>query len=62
MTLRIALGQVLAGPAAARAAPRHLLLVSAGVCLVGRAALWATPAVRKLRRAAPAQAAQSSSP
>ncbi|GAA3487309.1 MFS transporter [Streptomyces cremeus] len=48
----IALGQVLAGPALALASPARLLLVSAGVCLVGCVALFAIPAVRGLRRAA----------
>ncbi|MGV9316346.1 MFS transporter [Streptomyces sp. NPDC003691] len=47
----IALGQILAGPATAAAAPDRLLLVSAGVCLAGCAALLATPAVRGLGRA-----------
>ncbi|MGX2993251.1 MFS transporter [Streptomyces sp. JNUCC 64] len=47
----IALGQILAGPATALASPDRLLLISAGACLVGCAALFATPAVRTLRRA-----------
>ncbi|WP_329494610.1 MFS transporter [Kitasatospora herbaricolor] len=51
----IALGQVLAGPATALAAPERLLLVSAGACLAGCAALFATPAIRGLRRAAPTE-------
>ncbi|MFE2915586.1 MFS transporter [Kitasatospora indigofera] len=51
----IALGQILAGPATALASPEHLLLVSAGACLAGCAALFATPAIRGLRRAAPAE-------
>ncbi|MGV9265943.1 MFS transporter [Kitasatospora sp. NPDC003701] len=49
----IALGQVLAGPALALASPGRLLLVSAGACLAGCAALLAIPAIRTLRRAAP---------
>ncbi|MGY3340054.1 MFS family permease [Streptomyces filamentosus] len=49
----IALGQLLAGPAAALAAPRHLLLLAAAACVAGCAALLAVPAVRTLRRAAP---------
>ncbi|MER8045523.1 MFS transporter [Streptomyces sp. NPDC094032] len=49
----IALGQILAGPATALAAPGRLLLVSAATCLVGCAALLAIPAVRTLRRADP---------
>ncbi|MFI1652945.1 MFS transporter [Streptomyces avidinii] len=49
----IALGQILAGPATALASPSRLLLVSAGACLVGCAALFAIPAIRTLRRAAP---------
>ncbi|MET9611267.1 MFS transporter [Kitasatospora indigofera] len=51
----IALGQILAGPATALASPERLLLVSAGACLAGCAALFATPAIRGLRRAAPAE-------
>nr|WP_245385248.1 MFS transporter [Streptomyces avidinii] len=43
----IALGQLLAGPATALASSGRLLLVSAGACLVGCAALFAT------RRSAP---------
>ncbi|GGV26077.1 MFS transporter [Kitasatospora herbaricolor] len=50
----IALGQILAGPATALASPERLLLVSAGACLAGSAALFATPAIRGLRRAVPA--------
>lgn len=50
----ISLGQLLAGPAAALAAPDHLLLVSAGACLAGCAVLFATPAVRGLPRTPPA--------
>lgn len=46
----ISLGQLLAGPALALASPQRLLLVSAGGCLVGCAALLATPAVRRLHR------------
>ncbi|MFT2016777.1 MFS transporter [Streptomyces sp. 796.1] len=46
----ISLGQLLAGPALALASPQRLLLVSAGACLVGCAALLATPAVRRLHR------------
>ncbi|WP_234018986.1 MULTISPECIES: MFS transporter [unclassified Streptomyces] len=49
----IALGQILAGPATALASPERLLLVSAGACLAGCAALFATPAIRTLRRAQP---------
>lgn len=49
----IALGQILAGPATALASPARLLLVSAGTCLVGCAALLAIPAIRTLRRTAP---------
>ncbi|MGW8884602.1 MFS transporter [Streptomyces sp. NPDC055749] len=49
----IALGQILAGPALALASPERLLLVSAGACLAGCVALFATPAIRNLRRAAP---------
>lgn len=52
----IALGQILAGPALALASPGRLLLVSAGACLTGAAALFAIPAIRTLRRAAPAGA------
>ncbi|MER0241376.1 MFS transporter [Streptomyces sp. HSW2009] len=48
----ISLGQLLAGPALALASPQRLLLVSAGGCLVGCAALLATPAVRRLHRVA----------
>ncbi|WP_225448027.1 MFS transporter [Streptacidiphilus sp. P02-A3a] len=47
----IALGQILAGPAIALASPERLLLVSAGACLAGCVALFATPAIRGLRRA-----------
>ncbi|MEE4489825.1 MFS transporter [Streptomyces sp. BE230] len=50
----IALGQILAGPATALASPARLLLVSAGTCLVGCVALLSIPAIRTLRRAAPA--------
>ncbi|SCK35223.1 MULTISPECIES: MFS transporter [unclassified Streptomyces] len=50
----IALGQILAGPALALASPGRLLLVSAGACLAGCAALFAIPAIRSLRRAASA--------
>ncbi len=50
----IALGQMLAGPATALASPGRLMLVSAGACLAGCAALFAIPAIRTLRRAAPA--------
>jgi predicted MFS family arabinose efflux permease len=46
----IAIGQILAGPALALAAPERLLLVSAGVCLAGCVALFAIPAIRGLRR------------
>ncbi|WP_457033337.1 MFS transporter [Kitasatospora sp. P5_F3] len=49
----IALGQLLAGPALALAAPERLLLISAGACLAGCLALLAIPAVRTLRRAGP---------
>ncbi|WP_079178202.1 MFS transporter [Streptomyces mangrovisoli] len=48
----MALGQILAGPAAALAAPGRLLLVSAAACLAGCVALFATPAIRTLPRAA----------
>ncbi|MGY0021002.1 MFS transporter [Streptomyces sp. YJ-C3] len=51
----IALGQILAGPATALASPERLLLVSAGACLAGCAALFAIPAIRTLRRAAPSE-------
>ncbi|MFC9327072.1 MFS transporter [Kitasatospora sp. NPDC057015] len=51
----IALGQILAGPAIALASPDRLLLVSAGACLAGCAALLAIPAIRTLRRAAAAE-------
>ena len=47
----IALGQILAGPAIALASPERLLLVSAAACLAGCVALFATPAIRGLRRA-----------
>ncbi|MFI5808763.1 MFS transporter [Streptomyces sp. NPDC051561] len=49
----IAIGQILAGPALALASPARLLMVSAGACLVGCAALFAIPAIRMLRRATP---------
>ncbi|GGP76931.1 MFS transporter [Streptomyces melanogenes] len=49
----MALGQILAGPATGLVAPERLLLVSAGACLAGCAALFAVPAIRTLRRAAP---------
>ncbi|MFD9789895.1 MFS transporter [Streptomyces sp. NPDC059070] len=49
----MAVGQILAGPAAALVAPDHLLLVSAGACLAGCAALFSIPAIRTLRRTAP---------
>ncbi|MFI5866537.1 MFS transporter [Streptomyces sp. NPDC051546] len=49
----IALGQILAGPATELASPDTLLLVSAGTCLAGCAALLAIPAIRTLRRIAP---------
>ncbi|MEO3974915.1 MFS transporter [Streptomyces sp. CAU 1734] len=49
----IALGQILAGPAISLAAPERLLLVSAGACLAGCAALFAVRAIRTLPRAAP---------
>jgi predicted MFS family arabinose efflux permease len=49
----IALGQILAGPATALASPGRLLLVSAGACLAGSVVLFAVPAIRTLRRAAP---------
>ncbi|MFD5148877.1 MFS transporter [Streptomyces sp. NPDC058401] len=48
----IALGQILAGPATELASPETLLLVSAGTCLAGCAALLAIPAIRNLRRIA----------
>ncbi|MFC8231029.1 MFS transporter [Streptomyces sp. NPDC057287] len=53
----IALGQILAGPATVLASPERLLLVSAGACVVGCVALFATPAIRTLRRADPASVA-----
>ncbi|MGW1776512.1 MFS transporter [Streptomyces sp. NPDC002104] len=46
----IALGQILAGPATGLASPETLLLVSAGTCLAGCAALLSIPAIRTLRR------------
>ncbi|MEX0172196.1 MFS transporter [Streptomyces sp. LMG1-1-1.1] len=49
----IALGQIIAGPATALLSPQRFLLLSAGTCLAGCAALLATPAIRTLRRAAP---------
>ncbi|MCT4356298.1 MFS transporter [Streptomyces sp. Je 1-79] len=49
----IALGQILVGPATALISPESLLLLSAATCLAGCAALFATPAIRTLRRAAP---------
>ncbi|MEU3459565.1 MFS transporter [Streptomyces sp. NPDC006733] len=55
----IALGQILAGPATALASPQRLLLVSAGTCLAGCAALLAIPAIRTLHRAAPPTAAEA---
>lgn len=58
----IALGQILAGPAIALASPGRLLLVSAGACLAGCVALLAIPAIRTLRRAAPADAARPGVP
>ncbi|WP_329376339.1 MFS transporter [Streptomyces sp. NBC_01351] len=58
----IALGQILAGPAIALASPGRLLLVSAGACLAGCVALLATPAIRTLRRAAPADSGKPAAP
>ncbi|MEU8759336.1 MFS transporter [Streptomyces sp. NPDC048659] len=58
----IALGQILAGPAAALAPPERLLLLSAGTCLAGVAALLAVPAIRGLRRAGPAPAQAPADP
>lgn len=58
----IALGQILAGPATTLASPGRLLLVSAGTCLAGCAALFATPAIRTLRRAAPTDGGKSGAP
>ncbi|MGW7284606.1 MFS transporter [Streptomyces sp. NPDC054847] len=58
----IALGQILAGPATALASPGRLLLVSAGVCLAGCVALFATRAIRTLRRAAPADGGRPEAP
>ncbi|WP_407916455.1 MFS transporter [Kitasatospora sp. NE20-6] len=58
----IALGQILAGPATALASPERLLLVSAGACLAGCAALFATPAIRTLRRADPADGGEPGAP
>ncbi|MEJ8646422.1 hypothetical protein WKI68_44480 [Streptomyces sp. MS1.HAVA.3] len=54
----IALGQMLAGPATALASPDRLLLVSAGACLAGCAALFAIPAIRTLHRTAPTDSAK----
>jgi len=58
----IALGQILAGPALALASPGRLLLVSAGACLAGCAALFAIPAIRTLRRAAPTDGGEPGAP
>ncbi|MFD3925434.1 MFS transporter [Streptomyces sp. NPDC058614] len=58
----IALGQILAGPATALASPGRLLLVSAGACLAGCVALFAIPAIRTLRRAAPTDSGKSGAP
>ncbi|WP_329549854.1 MFS transporter [Streptomyces sp. NBC_01356] len=58
----IALGQILAGPATALASPGRLLLVSAGACLAGCVALFATPAIRTLRRASPMDSGKSGAP
>ncbi|WP_406447402.1 MFS transporter [Streptomyces sp. NBC_00876] len=58
----IAIGQILAGPATAMASPARLLLVSAGACLAGCVALLSVPAIRTLRRAAPADDGESELP
>ncbi|MFD6277146.1 MFS transporter [Streptomyces sp. NPDC060209] len=58
----IALGQILAGPATTLASPGRLLLVSAGACLAGCVALFATPAIRTLRRAAPTDGIKPGAP
>lgn len=58
----IALGQILAGPATALASPARLLLVSAGTCLAGCVALLSIPAIRTLRRAAPADGGRPKAP
>ncbi|WP_326725649.1 MFS transporter [Streptomyces sp. NBC_00243] len=58
----IALGQILAGPATTLASPGRLLLVSAGACLAGCVALFAIPAIRTLRRAAPMDGGKSGTP
>ncbi|MGW6982231.1 MFS transporter [Streptomyces sp. NPDC054932] len=58
----IALGQILAGPATALASPGRLLLVSAGTCLAGCAALLAIPAIRTLHRAAPTDGGRPAPP
>lgn len=58
----MALGQILAGPATGLVAPERLLLVSAGACLAGCAALFAVPAIRTLRRAAPQDSGEPGAP
>lgn len=58
----IALGQILAGQATTLASPGRLLLVSAGACLAGCVALFAIPAIRTLRRAAPMDGGKSGTP
>ncbi|GAA0594011.1 MFS transporter [Streptomyces crystallinus] len=58
----VALGQILAGPATALVAPERLMLVSAGVCLAGCAALFATPAIRTLRRVTPMDGGEPRAP
>ncbi|WP_327250545.1 MFS transporter [Streptomyces sp. NBC_01244] len=58
----IALGQILAGPAAELASPETLLLVSGGTCLAGCVALLSIPAIRTLRRAAPTDSAEPAAP
>ncbi|MFD3778817.1 MFS transporter [Streptomyces sp. NPDC058612] len=58
----IALGQMLAGPATALASPERLLMVSAAAGLAGCVALLATPAIRTLRRAAPAEGGGPATP
>ncbi|WP_405933497.1 MFS transporter [Streptomyces sp. NBC_00827] len=58
----IALGQILAGPATTLASPGRLLLVSAGACLAGCVALFAIPAIRTLRRAAPMDGGKPGTP
>ncbi|MCX4781894.1 MFS transporter [Streptomyces sp. NBC_01264] len=56
----IALGQILAGPATRLASPTTLLLVSAGTCLAGCAALLSIPAIRTLHRIARTESTEPS--